>query len=131
MDTIQAAALARAEARLPQWMILVATAVTLVVLVSGHVREAAGFALGGALTLLNYYWLHQAVVALFDAGRVRVPRLLILKLAIRYPLAFAGVYLIHQTGWLPFGAVIAGLFVPVGGVLIEAVIQVRSAWRAS
>lgn len=126
---IQTAALARAEARLPQWMISLAAAGTLGALVSGHIRGAAGFAAGGALTILNYRWLHEAIVALFDAGRVRVPRFLILKLAIRYPLAFAGVYFIHWTGWLPLGAFLAGLFVPVGGVLIEAVVQMGRFWR--
>lgn len=110
-------------------MISLAAAGTLGALAGGHIRGAAGFAAGGALTILNYRWLHEAVVALFDAGRLRVPRFLILKLAIRYPLAFAAVYLIHWTGWLPLGAFLAGLFVPVGGVLIEVVVQMGSLWR--
>lgn len=131
MEMTQAPELARAEARLPRWMIAVAVAGAAAALASGHGRGAAGFALGAALTILNYYWLHQAVVALFSAARVRVPRSLIVKLAIRYPLAFAGVYLVHQTGWLPFGAVIAGLFVPAGAVLIEAVVQIGTGWRVS
>ncbi|HLW78286.1 MAG TPA: ATP synthase subunit I [Terriglobia bacterium] len=130
-ETIQTPELARAEARLPLWMIAVAAAGVAAALASGHGRSAAGFGLGAALTILNYYWLHQAVVAVFNAARVRVPRSLIVKLAIRYPLAFAGVYLIHETGWLPFEAVVAGLFVPAAAVLIEAVVQIGAGWRVS
>jgi hypothetical protein len=47
------------------------------------------------------------------------------RFVVRYPLAFASVYLFYRTGWLPFAAVLAGLFVPVGGVLIEALVQLR------
>jgi hypothetical protein len=128
-ETIEAPDLARAEARLPRWMVGVAAVSTVAVLAAGHVRIAAGFALGAAVAILNYCWLHQAVVALLGASLARVPRRLILKIAVRYPLAFAGVYLFYRTGWLPFAAVMAGLFVPVGGILIEAVIQIRDGLR--
>jgi len=130
-EMIRAQDPARAEARLSYWMAAVVVAATAVILASGRVRFGVGFALGGTLAILNYHWLRQAVRALLDAARVRVPRLLILKLAVRYPLAFAGVYLFYRTGWLPFGAVLAGLFVPTAGVLMEAVIQVGSGLRST
>jgi hypothetical protein len=79
---------------------------------------------GAGLSILNYFWLHQAIEALFDAGRARLPKRLVAKFVLRYPLAFAGVYLFYRTGWLPFRAILAGLFVPVAGVLIEAVFQI-------
>jgi hypothetical protein len=44
---------------------------------------------------------------------------------VRYPLAFAAVYFFYKTGWLPFQAILAGLFVPLGGVLIESVALIR------
>lgn len=122
---------ARAEARLPYWMAAAVVAATAVILAGGHARWAAGFFLGGTLAILNYYWLRQAIVALFDTARVRVPRRLILKFVVRYPLAFGGVYLFFRTGWLPFGAVLAGLFVPTAGVVMEAVIQVGSGLRST
>jgi hypothetical protein len=99
------------------------------VLLGGQVRLAAGFGVGAMLAILNYLWLHQAIESLLAASRLRVPRTLMAKLAIRNPLALAGVYLFYRTGWLPFGAVLAGLFVPVGGVLTEAVVQIREGLR--
>ncbi|HEV2492690.1 MAG TPA: ATP synthase subunit I [Terriglobia bacterium] len=122
---------ARAEARLPYWMAAVALAAGVAMLASGHTRWAAGFFLGGTLAILNYYWLREAIVALFDAARVRVPRRLILKFLVRYPLVFGSVYLFYHTGWLPFDAVLAGLFVPTAGVVMEAVIQVGSGLRST
>ncbi len=130
-EMIQALDPARSEARLPRWMVGVAVLSTAAVLATGHVRVAAGFALGAALAVLNYYWLRQAIAALFDAARVRVPRRLIVKFLVRYPLAFAGVYLFYRTGWVPLGAVLAGLFVPAGGVVIEAVVQVGAGLRST
>jgi hypothetical protein len=117
--------LAQAEARLPRWMVGLACAGTIGIWLSGHARFSAGFALGSALAILNYFWLHQAVEALMWAGEVRLSKKVIAKFFVRYPLAFAGIYLFYETGWLPFAAILAGLFVPVGGVLIEAVLLLR------
>jgi hypothetical protein len=128
-ETIQIRELARAEARLPRWMMACAIAGLLATLLRGQVRFAAGFALGAALAILNYYWLHQAVVALMAAGQSRLPKRLVAKFLIRYPLAFAGVLAFYWTGWLPFTAILAGFFVPVAGVLIEAVLQLREGLR--
>lgn len=108
-----------------------AVAGTLVAGATEGMRFGAGLALGAALAILNYFWLHQAVAALFSAGRARVPASVIAKFALRYPLAIAGLYLLYKTGWLPFTAILAGLFVPVGGVLIEAIIQIRQGLRQS
>lgn len=124
VETIQAADLTRAEARLPRWMMAWALVGTLVVLCSWHARDAIGFALGAAVAILNYFWLHEAIETLFGARRPRLPRMVVVKLAIRYPLALAGVYFFYRTGWLPFLAILAGLFVAVAGVLTEAVVQI-------
>ena len=130
-ETIRGLDPARGEARLPRWMTAVGAVAIITLLASGHARVAAGFALGAAVAILNYRWLHQAVATLLGAAEPRVPRRVILKFAVRYPLAFAGVYLFYRTGWLPFGAVMAGLFVPVAAVLVEAVIQVWDGLRTA
>ena len=115
--------LVRAEARLPRWMMLCAFLALIVILLCGQLRIAMGFALGAALGILNYYWLHQAVEALVKAGQSRIPKLVVAKFLIRYPVAFGLVLVFFRTGWLPPMAILAGLFVPVAGVLIEAIIQ--------
>ena len=123
-ETIQIPDLARAEARLPRWMVLCGLVALIVMLLFRQVLIAAGFALGAALGILNYYWLHEVVGALAKAGQTRVPKLLVGKLLIRYPLAFGVVFLFFKTGWLPPMSVLAGLFVPAAGILIEAIVQI-------
>ena len=121
--------LARTEARLPRLMLLLAGTGTMGVLFSTHVRFGAGFAVGSAIGILNYLWLHQIVEALVNSGRVRPSHTALAKVFVRYPLMFAGVYLFYKSGWLPFTAVLAGLFVPVGGVLLASLALLRDGWR--
>ncbi len=129
MEIVQATDLQRAEARLPRWMAGLAVATTLGILLFGHVRFGVGFAVGSALAILNYHWLHQAVAALMSAGEARPRKRVWAKFFVRYPLVFASVYLFYRTGWLPVAAILAGLFVPVGGVLLEAMILLRDGWE--
>jgi hypothetical protein len=112
-------------------MALVALAGTLVALVVGGVRHAGGFALGAALAILGYLWLHQAVESLLANRPQRVAWHVVTRFALRYPLIFVVVYLFYRTGWLPLAAVLAGLFVPVAGACVEAFIQIREGWSAS
>ena len=120
---IQAPELARAEARMPRWMMRCSFLALTVILLYGLYRIALSFALGAALGILNYYWLHEAVEALVKAGQSRIPRSVMAQFLIRYPIAFGFVLVVFKTGWLPPMAILAGLFVPVAGVLIEAIIQ--------
>ncbi len=123
-QTIEIPDLARAEARLPRWMVLCGVVALIAMLLYRQVMIAAGFGLGAALGILNYYWLHEAVVAVSNAGQARIPRLLVAKFLIRYPLAFGVVIFFFKTRWLPPMAILAGLFVPVAGLLIEAIVQI-------
>jgi predicted outer membrane lipoprotein len=123
-ESIQIPELARAEARLPRWMMLCGFLALIVILLCRQFSIALGFALGAALGILNYYWLHEAVEALAKAGQVRVPKLLVAKFLIRYPLAFGLIIFFFKTGWLPPMSILAGLFVPVAGLLIEAIVQI-------
>jgi hypothetical protein len=122
-EIIQAPELARAEARMPRWMLLCGLLALTVILLWGQYGIAVGFALGAALGILNYYWLHDAVEALMKAGQSRIPKSVVAKFLIKYPVAFCLVLGAFKTGWLPPMAILAGLFVPVAGVLIEAIIQ--------
>ena len=123
-ETIQTPELARAEARLPRWMMLCGLLALIVILACRQFSIAVGFGLGAALGILNYYWLHKAVEALAKAGQSRVPKSVVAKFLIRYPLAFGLLFFFFKTGWLPPVSILAGLFVPVVGILIEAIIQV-------
>jgi uncharacterized membrane protein YdcZ (DUF606 family) len=122
-EIIQAPELARAEARMPRWMTLCGFLALIVIILCRQFAIAIGFTLGAALGILNYYWLHEAVEALVRAGQSRIPKSVVAKFLIRYPLAFGLVFVFFKTGWLPSMAILAGLFVPVAGVLIEAIVQ--------
>jgi hypothetical protein len=130
-ETMAATDLRRAEARLPRWMMALAALVTLGALLAGQPRFAAGFVVGAGLALVNYFWLHQAVEHLMAAGTARLPRALIAKFVLRYPLLIGGVYLLYRTGWVSLPGLLAGLFIPVGGVLIESAVQIRDGLRNS
>lgn len=110
-------------------MLILAALVTLGMVVSAHLRFGVGFAVGSGLGILNYLWLHQIVGALVNAGRVRPSKSALAKVFIRYPLVLVTVFSFYKLGWLPFTAILAGLFVPVGGVLCEAILLLRESWK--
>src|SRR5579872_5969164 len=124
-----AADLTHSEAQLSAWMLALAVVGTVGSLLSAHMRFGAGFAVGSGLGILNYRWLRQAVEALMSSGQGRPPAALFSKLILRYPLALAFVYFFFKTGWLPIQAILAGLFVPFGAVLIESVALVHQSWK--
>ena len=115
--------------RLPRWMAAVAIAGGLLLLASGRAHSAAGFSLGALAAILAYAWLHQAVATALRTTDGQTPRGTLLKFAMRYPLLIVVVVLFYQTGWLPLGAVIAGLFVPLAGALIECGIFLAGSLR--
>ena len=115
-------ALDRAETRLPRWMGVIAGLGILVLLLLGRGRMAGAFALGAGISILGYRWLAQAVKAALDAGEQGVPRRVVLNLVLRYPVAFGAVLVFYETHWLPFMGVLAGLFVPFAGALVESLV---------
>jgi hypothetical protein len=105
-------------------MMLCGLLALIAILLCRQFMMAIGFALGAALGILNYYWLYKAVEVLAKAGQSRVPKSVVAKFLIRYPLAFGLVFFFFKTRWLPPMSILAGLFVPVAGVLIEAIAQI-------
>lgn len=122
---------ARSEARLRRWMILIAVAGIAVLFITDRGRSGLGFIVGASFGILNYHWLHEAIEALANAGTVRPPKRVIVKFAIRYPLVILALYLLYRTRWLPFMAIIYGLLVPAGAILIESPFLIREGLRAS
>lgn len=101
-----------------------AAAGMLVAFLLGQTRAAAGFGVGAVVAILGYSWLHKAVVGLMNAGRKRPSTMTLGKLLVRYPLAFVVVFIFYRENWLPFEAVLAGLFVPTAGAFAESVFQI-------
>ena len=125
------ATLEAAEARLPRWMAGFAAAGTIVAFLLAGPRMASGFGVGAAVAMVGYSWLHKAVVSLMNAGLARPSGATIGKLLVRYPLAVAIIFVFYYENWLPFEAVLLGLFVPVAGAMAESVLQIGFALRHS
>jgi ATP synthase I chain len=78
---------------------------------------AAGFALGAAVSWLNFRWLKQVVDAL---GQSRPTRKRVAILAgLRYALLGGGAYVILRFSSVSMTAALVGLFVSVAAVVIE------------
>jgi len=119
-ETVDPTILEGAEVRLPRWMGSLAGLGILVFLVLGQARMAGAFAVGAGISILGYHWLAQAVKAALNAVEGSVPKRVLLNLVLRYPIAFGAVLIFYETHWLPFTGVLAGLFVPVAGTLVES-----------
>jgi hypothetical protein len=92
--------------------------------------DAAGILTGAALGWVNYRWLKQGMsmmarvaAAQADAPAVRIPMSTYIKFFGRYALIIAVLYGIFSNSLLPAAAVIAGLFAPVGAVVVETLYQ--------
>ncbi len=90
-------------------------------------RFGAGFAVGAALSGLNFHWLKGAVDALAAAARLPTPRIrakrVVAKFVLRYALIGAMAYAIFRTSLVSLGAFLAGLFVFVAAVLAEMIYE--------
>jgi hypothetical protein len=81
---------------------------------------AAGFALGAAVSWLNFRWLKQIVDLL---GSDRAKRRTAVKFGARYLLLGAGAYVILKYSFISHPAALAGLFVSVAAVIVEILYQ--------
>lgn len=85
---------------------------------------AAGFALGSAISWLNYRWLKQVAYAL---GTADPPKRIAIVLGLRYLLLGGGAYVILRFSKISMPAVLLGLFVTVAAVIVEIIIQLAYA----
>src|SRR5690348_3832111 len=82
------------------------------------------FVLGGAISLVNFYWLKRTLAALVEAvavaGKKRSSAGIVLRFVLRYVLIAAAAYAIFKSTEMSMVGLCAGLSLPVGAVLIEA-----------
>lgn len=112
------------EAYWPRWMGALALVSAFGVLGRWGGATAAAFALGALVGILSYHWLHKGIATVLGDPSREVPRRLVTKVLLRYPLVLGLVVLVFWTGWLPTLGVIAGLFVPVAGILMALIVQI-------
>jgi hypothetical protein len=79
-----------------------------------------GLILGGALALLNYKWLHSSLRAIVAASNEKAPPGTMVKFVVRWLVIATIALAANKTGYFDAVAILAGLFVPAGAVMIEA-----------
>jgi len=94
-------------------------------------RAALGFALGCAISYLNFYWLKRVVKAMADritrTGRGESGRGIVLRFLLRYFLMGLAAYAILTFSPLSLYGFLTGLFLPVGAIACEAGYEVYAA----
>ena len=94
---------------------------------------ALSFVIGGAISLLNFYWLNRILAALVDAvalrGKKRSAGGIVLRFVLRYLLIAVAAYAIFKSSDMSMVGLCAGLSLPVGAVLIEAAYAIYGALR--
>jgi len=81
---------------------------------------AGGFALGAAVSWINFRWLERTVSRL---GQKRASVGMSVLAGLRYALLGLGAYVILRFSNISLPAALAGLFVSVAAVLTETIIQ--------
>jgi hypothetical protein len=111
----------RVTSRIFKVMLAIAAAGTLAALAWRGWRMGAGFALGSALSWINFRWLKHAVDSL--SGKRARPRLAVLA-GFRYLLLGGVAYVILSYSSISLGATLAGLFVSITAVIAEIFFEV-------
>ena len=94
---------------------------------------ALSFMIGGAIALINFYWLKRVLAAMVDAvalsGKKRSAAGIVLRFVLRYVLIGVAAYVIFKSSAMSLYGLCAGLSLPVGAVLIEAAYAIYGALR--
>jgi len=111
----------RVTSRIFRAMLVIAGAGTIVALVWRGWTVGAGFALGAAISWINFRWLKHAVDGL--SGHRAPPRLAVLA-GFRYLLLGGVAYVILRYSSISLRATLVGLFVSVTAVIVEIFFEV-------
>jgi len=115
----------RVTSRIFKVTLAIAAAGTVAALAWRGWRAGAGFALGSALSWINFRWLKHAVDALGGTRAQRAPRPRLAVLAgFRYLLLGGVAYAILSYSSISLGATLAGLFVSITAVIVEIFFEV-------
>ena len=85
---------------------------------------ALSFTIGGAISLVNFYWLKRSLAALVNAvalaGKTRSPAGIVFRFILRYLLIATAAYVIFKSSEMSMLGLCAGLSLQVGAILLEA-----------
>ena len=114
----------RAYPRIVRSMAVVAVVGTVVLLTAIHWKVAAGFLVGCVIAVLNFHWLKQVVSAIADkttaTGKPQSSSGVVFRFLLRYLLMALVAYVIFRVSLTSLYGLLAGLFLPVAGIMAEA-----------
>jgi ATP synthase I chain len=91
------------------------------------------FAIGGIISLVNFYWLKRTLAALVNAvaiaGKTRSPAGIVFRFVLRYLLIAVAAYAIFKSSEMSMLGLCVGLSLLVGAILMEAVYTLYGALR--
>lgn len=112
----------RALRRMTRIAVVLAIVATAVAAVRLGWRDALGFGVGAAVSILNLHWWKRVAAGIGDAGNPGRPASAAF-LAMRYVLLGAICFVIIKYFGVSYLALIAGLLVSVAAVLVEIVYE--------
>jgi len=122
-----------AYVRIIRFMLALGIVATIAVLVRFGLAVAAGFVVGCAIALMNFHWLKRVVGALADrataTGERQSSKGVVLRFLLRYFLIALSAYAIFKISRGSLYGLLAGLFLPVGAILMEAIYELYAALR--
>ena len=122
-----------AYARIIRFMIALGIVATGAVLVRFGIAPAGGFVVGCAIGFLNFHWLKRVVSAFADrataTGEGQSSTGVVARFMLRYFLIALAAYAIFTISRDSLYGLLAGLFLPVGAILVEAGYELYAALR--
>ncbi len=114
-------------------MFIVGTVLAATVLLRFGVLVCAGFVVGSAIAMLNFHWLKRVVSAFADratgSGKRQGSAGVVFRFLLRYLLVATAAYAIFRISLASLYGLLAGLFLPVAAIMMEAVYELYVAVR--
>jgi ATP synthase I chain len=122
---------ASALARIRNFMLVLGPVFTGTAWAKFGTRAALGFLLGAVIAYLNFQWLKSVVSGLADkvtnTGKSQSGKGIVARFLLRYALLGVAAYAILTSFPASLRGLFAGLFLPVGAIVCEAVYELYAA----
>ncbi len=119
--------------RIRNFMLALGPVLALGALLKFGFRPALGFLLGCIISYLNFHWLKSGISGLADkvtnTGKSQSGKGIIARFLLRYALLGVAAYAILTSFPASLRGLFAGLFLPVGAIVCEAVYELYATLR--
>lgn len=122
-----------AYSRIVRMMLVLGLVLSVAAVFRYGVSIGVGFVFGCVIGIVNFHWLKRGVSGLADrlteSGHKPGSAGVVMRFLLRYLLVAAGAYAIFRVSRTSLYGLLAGLFLPVAAIMIEAVYEVYVAVR--